>query len=151
MAADITILIGTMTGTAELVAEEVEAVLGERGHAIDIVDMEGLDASVFYGGRIYLFCTSTYGQGDVPDNARGLYEDLKEGRPDMSAIRYGIIGLGDSTYADTFNFGAKLFDEVMSELGARRLGERLEHNASGDDLPEEAAVAWAREWRDLLD
>ena len=150
MTGQVTILVGTMTGTAELVAEEVEPVLAEAGYGVEVLDMGDLAADVFARDGIFLICTSTYGQGDVPDNAQALFDDLKEGRPDLAAVRYGVIGLGDSTYADTYNFGGQLFDELLAELGAKRVGTRLEHNASGDELPEEAGVAWAREWLTLL-
>jgi MioC protein len=48
---------------------------------------------------VFLIVTSTYGQGDVPDNAKSFYEDLKAKRPDLSRVRYGVFGLGDRTYA----------------------------------------------------
>ena len=35
-----------------------------------------LDHRVFEQPGIFLICTSTYGQGDVPDNAKALYADL---------------------------------------------------------------------------
>lgn len=146
MAEQITILVGTMTGTAEMVADDVKPVLESAGRSVEILDMDGLDAGVFQPDRIYLICTSTYGQGDVPDNAMELYEDLCGSRPDLSGVRYGVIGLGDSTYADTYNDGGIRFDTVLSELGAKRIGERMEHNASSDELPEEAGVAWAETW-----
>lgn len=151
MAEQLTILVGTMTGTAEMVAEEVEPILAEAGFAVDTLDMDGLDAGVFARDGTFLICTSTYGQGDVPDNAQALYDDLQESRPDLAGRVYGVIGLGDSTYADTYNYGGRLFDELLQGLGARRIGERMEHNASGDDLPEEAAAAWARDWVGLLE
>jgi MioC protein len=140
-----------MTGTAEMVAEDVEPILVSAGHNVEVLDMDGLDAGVFEREGTFLICTSTYGQGDVPDNAQALFDDLSESRPDLSNVRYGVIGLGDSTYADTYNDGARRFDEKLSELGAVRVGERMEHNASGDDLPEEAGAAWADEWCGLLE
>lgn len=151
MAEEIAILVGTMTGTAEMVADDVKPVLEAAGRSVEIMDMDGLNAGVFEAGRVYLICTSTYGQGDVPDNAMELYEDLCNGKPDLSGIRYGVIGLGDSTYADTYNEGGIRFDTVLSELGATRIGERMEHNASSDELPEEMGVAWAESWVTLLD
>lgn len=150
MSSKVTILIGTMTGTAEMVAEEVEPILADAGHGVETLDMDGLDAGVFAREGVFLICTSTYGQGDVPDNAQGLYDDLNASRPDLSKVSFGIIGLGDATYADTYNDGAKRFEKMLSELGANRIGERMEHNASGDDLPEEAGAAWAGEWCALL-
>ena len=146
MSMKITILVGTMTGTAQLCAQEMELALDDGDTEVKTVMMDGLDGSVFSGGGVFLICTSTYGQGDVPDNARALYEDLKAKRPDLSNVRYGVFGLGDRTYAETFNFGGKRFDEILTELGARRIGERHMHDASSGILPEETALEWCQEW-----
>jgi len=146
----INILVGTMTGTAELVADDVKAELEAGGFAVDILPMDNLDATVFERPGLFLICTSTYGQGDVPDNARAFFEDLQARRPDLAGIRFGVIGLGDSTYADTYCNGGKQFDDLLQALGARRIGERLDHNASGTSLPEVAAVEWVRRWSELL-
>src|SRR5262245_23710163 len=120
-ALDLTILVGTMTGTAQSVAQEVELALGDEQTHVRVVPMDGLDAGVFSAARLFLVCCSTYGQGDVPDNARALYEALKAARPDLSAVRYGVIALGDRTYADTFCNGGRRFDALLGELGARRI------------------------------
>lgn len=142
----VTILVGTMTGTAELVAADVRQALEAEGVAVEILPMDNLTADVFERPGAFLVCTSTYGQGDVPDNAQGFLADLRAKKPGLAGKAFGVIGLGDSTYADTFNFGGKQFDELLAELGARRLKARLEHNASGDSLPEVEGVAWACDW-----
>ena len=142
----ITILVGTMTGTAQLCAQEMELALGDDDVQVETLLMDSLDAGVFSREGVFLICTSTYGQGDVPDNARALYEDLKAKRPDLSHVRYGVFGLGDRTYAETFNFGGKRFDEILAELGAERVGERHTHDASSGILPEETALEWSQAW-----
>jgi MioC protein len=142
----INILVGTMTGTAQLCAQEMELALDDDDVKVQTILMDGLDSSVFSREGVFLVCTSTYGQGDVPDNARALYEDLKARRPDLSRVRYGVFGLGDRTYAETFNFGGKKFDELLSELGAKRIGERHMHDASSGILPEETALEWCQDW-----
>ncbi|HTM61824.1 MAG TPA: flavodoxin domain-containing protein [Burkholderiales bacterium] len=146
----INILIGTMTGTAQLCAQEMELALDDGETKIEAVLMDGLDSSVFQREGVFLICTSTYGQGDVPDNARALYEDLQKKRPDLSRVRYGVFGLGDRTYAETFNFGGKRFDDILTELGAQRVGERYKHDASSGVLPEEMAVEWCQQWASKL-
>ncbi|MGH8734057.1 MAG: flavodoxin domain-containing protein [Burkholderiales bacterium] len=142
----ITILVGTMTGTAQLCAQEMELALDDGETEVETRLMDGLDSGVFSAESVFLICTSTYGQGDVPDNARALYEHLQTARPDLSRVRYGVFGLGDRTYAETFNFGGKRFDEILAALGARRVGERHMHDASSGVLPEETALEWCREW-----
>lgn len=149
MALSLTILVGTMTGTADLVAQEVQTALEAAGHAASIRMMDDLDASVFQPGGMFLICTSTYGQGDVPDNAQALYASLESERPDLSAAVYGVIALGDLTYKDTFCEGGIRFDTLLTELGARRVGEILKHDASSGTLPEEVAAQWIVPWAEL--
>jgi len=146
MSTRITILVGTMTGTAQLCAQEMELALDDGDTQVETLLMDGLDSSVFAREGVFLICTSTYGQGDVPDNARALYEDLQKKRPDLSKVRYGVFGLGDRTYAETFNFGGKRFDDLLAELRAERIGERHKHDASSGVLPEETALEWCQDW-----
>src|ERR1700694_4040851 len=146
----VTILVGTMTGTAQLCAQEMELALGDGDTEVETLLMDKLDSAVFSRPGVFLVCTSTYGQGDVPDNAKAFYEDLKAKRPQLSAVRYGVFGLGDRTYAETFNFGGKRFDELLAELGAERLGERHMHDASSGVLLEETALEWCQHWLGLV-
>jgi len=146
MAVDITILVGTMTGTAEMVAQEVQQSLETAGHQARIQVMDNLDAAVFQPGGNFLICTSTYGNGDVPDNAQALFNSLETERPDLTNITYGIIALGDTTYKDTFCQGGIRFDKILAELGARRAGEMLMHDAGSGTLPEELAARWVVPW-----
>ena len=151
LARTINILIGTMTGTAELVAEEMQGAIEESGDwQVELLDMDGLDGSVFERPGVFLICTSTYGQGDVPDNALDLYEGMSQSRPDLSHVQFGVFGLGDSTYADTYNDGGRLFEKLLAELGASMLGARAEQNASGPTLPEDEGAEWVKDWLELL-
>jgi len=147
MPLDLTILVGTMTGTAESVAQTLELVLDDGDTNVTVRPMDGLDAaSAFADGKLFLICTSTYGQGDVPDNAKHLYASLQAARPDLAEIHYGVIALGDRTYMDTFCNGGKRFDAILAELGARRVGDVLCHDASAGTMPEEVAEAWIGDW-----
>jgi MioC protein len=146
MGFDLTILVGTMTGTAQSVAQELELRLDDGDTHAQTVLMDGKDAAVFAGGGLFLICTSTYGQGDVPDNAKQLYASLQAQRPDLANVRYGVIALGDRTYADTFCNGGRRFDAILSELGASRIGEVLLHDASAGTMPEEVAAEWVDGW-----
>ena len=146
MPGTINILVGTMTGTAEIVSEDIQEALGEEGWEVELILMDDLDASVFDRAGVFLICSSTYGQGDVPDNGQSFLEALKEQKPDLSGVRYGVIALGDMTYAQTFCFGGKTFDKELTALGAARIGEMMLHNASDGTLPEDEAGAWAQGW-----
>jgi MioC protein len=146
MGLEIRILVGTMTGTAEMVAQEVQTTLENAGHSASVELMDNVTANVFQKGQLFLICTSTYGSGDVPDNAQALYASLESERPGLSHITYGVIALGDRTYKDTFCHGGLRFDKLLTELGARRAGEILKHDASSGTLPEELAAEWVIPW-----
>jgi MioC protein len=143
---NVTILVGTMTGTAQLVAQEIELAYAGPEINIDVTFMDGLDRRVFDRPGVFLICTSTYGKGDVPDNAKSFYADLVACRDDLTHVRYGVFALGDSTHVGTFCFGGRRLDEALAARGARRIGDVLEHNASGGTLPEEVALEWFPEW-----
>lgn len=146
MSQPITILVGTMTGTAELVAQEMETTLQAAGYAPRIQMMDAAEASVFDGGGVFLIVSSTYGNGDVPDNAQAFFASLADARPDLSNVVYGLVALGDMTYRATFCQGGMQFDRILAELGAHRAGEMLKHDASGGSLPEDIACEWAKDW-----
>jgi len=145
---EIEILVGTMTGTANLVAQEIELTYGEDDVKINVHQMDDLTPAIFEAGKTYLICTSTYGQGDVPDNAMAFYKALQEEKPDLSAVSFGVLGLGDMTYADTFNYGGAKFEAMMSELGAKQIGERAIIDSSLGELPEDMGVEWMAGWLD---
>ncbi len=145
-ALELTILVGTQTGIAQLVAQALELRLEDLDVRAHTVLMDDLSAEFFARGGLFLICTSTYGQGDVPDNAKQLYESLQSARPGLSNVRYGVVALGDRTYAETFCNGGKRFDRILRELGAKRVGEIMFNDASDGTLPEDEAVEWIEGW-----
>ena len=144
------ILVGTMTSTADYVAQAIQMDCADLIEQIDIEMMDSLDISTFSAAKakdaIYLICTSTYGQGDVPDNARALYESMAAAPQFLGHVKYGVLALGDRTYLQTYCFGGKKFDERLTDLGAQRVGEVYFHDASTGTLPEEEGTAWCRQW-----
>lgn len=151
MADKIVILVATMSGTAEMVADELAGPIEDAGHDVRIVRMEKASVSTVMNGETVLICSSTYGAGDVPDNGQAFFKALESEKPDLSGLRYGVVALGDSVYPKTFCFGGKKFDELLGSLGGRRLGDRLEHDARGGIYPEDAAAEWVESWLPQLD
>lgn len=100
-----------------------------------------------YTGKYVLVVTSTTGQGDLPDSIVPLYEGIKDMY--QPHLRYGIIALGDSTYANFCGGGLK-FDQLLQEQGAKRIGEMLKIDASEDPEPESVSNPWVEQWATLL-
>jgi len=143
-----TILIVTMTGTAEMIAEDIQ--VSQKDHEIGLVLAERTDIGVLQA-RNLLVVSSTYGSGEVPDPGKPLYEAIKRERPDLSRLRYGVISLGDTIYADSFANGGRLWDALLQDCGGKRLAETLLLDASGEESMSELAVTWALQWTALAD
>ena len=145
------ILVGSMTHTADHVAQVIQMECAELVKPIEVEWMDGLDISVFDEHTakdvIFLVCVSTYGAGDVPDNAQALYQSLALQPRFLGHVRYGVIALGDSAaHAHTFCFGGKLFDQRLQDLGAQRIGEICCLDSSDSTVPETAGAEWCRQW-----
>jgi MioC protein len=138
----ITILYGTETGNAEMLAEDIQAEL-ESDHEVECLNLSDMDPGDFDPERFYLMVCSTYGDGELPASAQPFGEAMEAVKPDLSAIHFAIFGLGDSEYEDTFNHGPKRLAEMMIAQGAIQIGERVAHDASGDDMAEDIALPWA--------
>jgi MioC protein len=147
---DITVLFGTETGNAEMLAEDIAAEL-EAAHEVEVINLSGFDPADFDRGRFYLMVCSTYGDGELPASAKPFAERMEAGKPDLAGIHFAVFGMGDSEYAETFNFGPKTLAELMHAHGATQVGERVAHDASGPDMAEDLALPWAEEVVGLAD
>jgi MioC protein len=147
--ASILILVGTESGNAQMVADALKPVLEGAGHVVDVTD-KAAGRSDLEAHDVLLAICATHGSGDIPTNILPLAETLERERPDLSGHRYGVIALGDMTYQDTFCGGGKKVDKVLELCGAKKVGERLEVDASTQPLPDEEALAWIEGWKNLV-
>ncbi|MEC4768986.1 cytochrome P450 [Halomonas sp. CUBES01] len=138
----ISILFGTESGNAELVAEELEYSLDGRC-AVSVADLADTDPPSLDPERFYLIVCSTYGDGEVPSGARGFYEALRDDAPDLAGIRFASLGLGDSSYAKTYSRGSERLTEALIACGATQIGEYGRHDASGALAASDVALDWA--------
>ena len=76
-----------------------------------------------------LFVASTYGEGDPPDAAAAfasLMQPAAAGTaPQLPGLRYAVLALGDSEYAQFCGFGRAL-DEWLRAQGAQPLFDRVD-------------------------
>jgi MioC protein len=143
--ASIQILVGSVMGTAEAVAETVAAELRQLNHEVLVNFQADVSDILRNEQEILLVCTSNTGSGDLPDNIQPLYLQLTRDYPRIAGRRYGVINLGDSSYT-TFNEGGRALDAAFADLGAQRIGEPLVLDACDGLDAEEEAIAWVRIW-----
>lgn len=139
-------VVGSESGNAEMVGDVVKDTLDALGHETELFKEGGLADADLASRAVVLLITSSTGIGDIPQNIEPLYDELREQRPDLSGVRYGLIGLGDRNYKDSFLGGPKKWDALLTELGASRVGERLELDATDNPCPDEDAAAWVKVW-----
>jgi MioC protein len=143
--APIGIFVATMTGLAELCAEEIGNALAVAGRASEQRLMDGLGVEAIREFDTIVIVSSTYGHGDIPDNGQGFYDAVAR-CDNLVGKGYTVFGLGDRTYLDTFCQAGKKWDSLFAEKGASRIAPFEPHDASGGTLAEDAAGAWAAGW-----
>ncbi|MCC4248379.1 flavodoxin domain-containing protein [Microbacterium testaceum] len=116
--------------------------LGDRAET-RVVDLGELEPGDLDPARVHLIVCSTYGDGELPTNVRGLREQLLSERPTLVGIRYAVLGLGDRSYTRTYSRGSEMIDEALAACGATRIGEYGRHDAGGSSDATEVAREWA--------
>lgn len=147
----ILIIVGTESGNAQMVGETLADEFNAQGHEAEVsMEEEALAEVDLSSQEVVLMVTSTHGLGELPDNIIPLHDALKEQAPDLSHLKYGVIALGDQTYAETFCQAGKIMDKLFADRGAHKVGERLEIDACTQPLPDEDALDWSKEWLAML-
>lgn len=132
------ILYGTQTGNAEAVAEDAAALARTKGFAPLIAEMDEVDMAHLAAMQNLIVIVSTYGEGEMPDNAHQFWEALSASTaPRLEALNYGVLALGDTSY-DEFCHAGKLVDTRLEQLGAKRLAARIDCDVDFED----AAGTW---------
>ncbi len=123
----LTILFGSQTGSAENLAKKTAKEAGKRGFAPTILDMAQATPAKLVSEQNLLIITSTYGDGEPPDNAKALHTALRAAdAPKLpSTLRYSVLALGDTNYAQFCQCG-KDFDAALEKLGATRATPRTD-------------------------
>jgi cytochrome P450/flavodoxin len=135
----VTILFATESGGAELVAQELERVLGEAAD-VRVRDLADTTPSDLDPARMHLIVSATYGDGEVPTSGRPFHAALAGA--ELDGLRYAVFGMGDRSYTKTYSRGSELIDEALAASGATRVGEYGRHDASGPIPAAEVAVEW---------
>lgn len=138
----IAVFSGSVYGTAEEVARHAEGLLNAAGHQAwhnpraSVADVQA------FAPEAFLAVTSTTGMGELPDNLQPLYFALRDSMPAWSGLPGAVIGLGDSSYGDTFCAGGELVRELFAELGIVEVQPMLRLDSSESVTPESDAEPW---------
>ncbi|MDX2368640.1 MAG: flavodoxin domain-containing protein [Colwellia sp.] len=150
------IIVGSMLGGTEYVAEACEEQLNTLDHQVNLhlkphftSILNDTFAQNTNKKPVWLICTSTHGAGDFPDNIQAFVSDLKNCEQDLSSISFMIIAIGDSSY-DTFCKAGVELNKVLKTKGCLELIEIKMLDMSEDIDPEALAQEWLKQKKDLL-
>ena len=137
----LTILYGSQTGNAKGVASAIQAQAKAHGLPVTLTSMVDYKPKQLKKESHLLVVVSTYGEGEPPESAVDLFEQLKKGKiGKLEGLKFAVLGLGDSSY-EFFCQTGKDFDDFLSKAGA----ERIHELASLDVDYQEAASAWGEQ------
>ncbi|MDB4521743.1 sulfite reductase flavoprotein subunit alpha, partial [Akkermansiaceae bacterium] len=129
----VTILWGSQTGNSEGVAKKFFKALKLGNYEPQVFDMASYDKSKLPTEKNLLIITSTYGDGEPPDNASDFYEYLMgETVPSLKEVNYSVFALGDSEYPDFCQCGIE-FDQRLEAFGAKRMFKRIDCDVDYDE------------------
>ena len=136
--ASLAILYGSQTGTTEQLAKKLAKEAGQRGYEPRLLEMSAFDKIDLKQEKRLLILTSTWGDGDPPDNALAFWNHLNSDQaPRLEHLEFSVLALGDRNYTNFCGAGKK-FDARLEQLGARRI-----HPCAECDVDYEAAAqAW---------
>lgn len=116
------LITGSTLGGAEYVADHLNDVLSSQGFTVSLFNQATL--SDIQSAENLLVVTSTHGAGELPENIQPLFDDITTQKPDFSAMKFGVIGLGSSDY-DTFCNAVNIVTEILTTSGATTVCEPL--------------------------
>ncbi len=138
------VLFGSQGGNAEGLAKKVGREAGMRGFSARVAGLDTLAPAALAREKNVLLITSTWGEGEMPDNAAAFWDGLNQNgsSPQLPGVNYAVLALGDTNYGETFCLAGRKLDERLAELGATRLHPRVECDVDFD--------APAQAWTDAV-
>ncbi|MFQ3321752.1 MAG: flavodoxin/succinate dehydrogenase/fumarate reductase-like Fe-S protein [Candidatus Thalassarchaeaceae archaeon] len=135
---ELAVLFGSQSGNSEELASKIVKDATKYGLIGKVYDMDGLDFNTLTNHKRVLIVCSTWGEGEMPDNAEELWKSASDdAAPKLNNTNYSVLSLGDSSY-DLFCQSGKDWDIRFDELGANRLVTRVDCDVDYETL--------AREW-----
>jgi NADPH-ferrihemoprotein reductase len=140
---------GSQTGTAEeyalRLAKEAKTRFGLSSLVCDPEEYDFAKLDQVPSDHAVFFSVATYGEGEATDNAQPFMDFIMDEGVEFSNgstlenLNFVVFGLGNKTYT-YYNEVARKIDKRLTQLGAKRIGERGE--GDDDKSMEEDYLGW---------
>jgi len=122
----LTILFASESGNCETLAGQVGKLAKKQGFKPKVVDFADLDLATLPKAGKLVAIAATWGEGEPPARAVGTYNALMaDGAPRLDGVEFGVLALGDTSYAEFCAIG-KALDARFEALGAKRVVDRAD-------------------------
>jgi flavodoxin/succinate dehydrogenase/fumarate reductase-like Fe-S protein len=126
------LLFGSQSGNSEDLAAKISKDAKSYGLEGEVHDMDGFDFNSLSTKKRVLIVCSTWGEGEMPDNAEDLWQfAVSDSASRLDEVHFAICALGDTSY-EFFCQSGKDWDARFEELGATRIMDRLDCDVDYD-------------------
>ena len=142
----LTILYGTETGHARVIAEKMASEATGKGLTVMVKSMGDFDMGDFENIQNLAAIVSTHGIGEPPIASERFFY-LLQGTQNhkLKRIRYSVLALGDTEYA-LFCQAGKDLDHLMEKHGAERILPRVDCDVDY----EQDAITWISDFLKIV-
>ncbi len=130
----------SQTGYAEQLAKQTAHTLQSANIPARVRELADISANDLASTERALFIVSTYGEGDPPDSGLTFVHKVMSQTAALSNLRFGVLALGDRTYANFTEFGRTL-ERWLRRHSAQPLFDRIDV----DNADEAALIQWQRQ------
>ena len=125
------IVIASMTGNDEDMAEILEENLQDAGFDVENIDVSFADATSYLDADLCVMVTYTYGEGVMTDELKDFYDQLIT--LDLSGKKFAVMGSGDKTYKDHYCENVDDFEKAFIKCGAVEVAKPVKIENAVDD------------------
>ncbi|WP_336961816.1 diflavin oxidoreductase [Chryseobacterium contaminans] len=116
----ITLAYGTETGNSKKLATSLAGIIKKKGIQVKLADLSQYKPKDLSKEEFFFVVISTQGEGDPPVLAKKFYDYIYENEINLSALKFGVLALGDTSYPLFCKTGEDV-DSRFELLGAQRI------------------------------